>query len=892
MADENKLEGGVSFDTTDAKASITELNRAIKVLDSGFKASAASLGDWTKTTEGNESRMKSLADIMDLQRQKIANLTGEYTRIAAEQGASSRAAQDLEIRINKEKEALGRNETAVRDCANRLDELGKDATGAADDVAHIGDAAAKAAGQTSMLRSAVGKLSEGLKASVAAAAKAAAAALAAVGTAAVAATKSAFDMAVAAGEAADALLTTSAQTGVSTKRLQEWDYAARFIDTDVSTMTSSMAKMVKQMGMAATGSKASAANFKRLGVDIYDSNGKLRDSEAVFADAIDALGKIGSESERDAKAMMIFGKSAQELNPLIKAGGDQLRALAQEAQQMGVVMSDSALSAMGSFDDSMQRAQAAAGGMKNAIAANVIPAFQPLVETATSAMSQVATALQDGLQPGEMQGLVSGLVSQFSSAIKGIVGMISQALPLIVQAISAIVNGIVQALPGLLNTLLPAAMNLLQSVLNAIMGNLDPLISFVVQLIGALANFLVQNAPKLMQAATQLIMALVKGLTDHLADFVPVAVEMIVQLIVGLMSCLAQLTGKGLVIIAALIEGLMKVDWGKVGLDLIQGLVNGLGLAVTSLWDSIVGVFQHLWNGIKAFFGIHSPSTLAAGAGGQIMAGLVDGMQEAQPGAQKNAEKAFSGVWDAAQDGMGVGAGGGRSESAKAGSAVMNGLADGIASGQREAVASSRSAAQAMISAFRNALAINGSISVVFLSVGRAISAGISRGILSGVNAIRAAAVQAARSAVSAAKAELGIASPSKVAEDMIGKQWGAGVAIGIAQSASLIGSAITAMSAGMQSVQGSVARQAVPAFAMASPAAPLAFDEDGFIRKLIASRALQGDVYMDAQRVGRIVAPTVSREQGRAYVVAIFVAISVYNLDSAASVDKVTTSE
>ena len=82
MSEENKLEGGVSFDTTDAKANITELNRAIKVLDSGFKASAASLGDWTKTTEGNESRMKSLADIMDLQRQKITNLTKQYEAVA------------------------------------------------------------------------------------------------------------------------------------------------------------------------------------------------------------------------------------------------------------------------------------------------------------------------------------------------------------------------------------------------------------------------------------------------------------------------------------------------------------------------------------------------------------------------------------------------------------------------------------------------------------------------------------------------------------------------------------------------------------------------------------------------------------------------------------------
>ena len=35
---------------------------------------------------------------------------------------------------------------------------------------------------------------------------------------------------------------------------------------------------------------------------------------------IDALGKVTNETERDALAMQILGKSAQELNPLIEAG--------------------------------------------------------------------------------------------------------------------------------------------------------------------------------------------------------------------------------------------------------------------------------------------------------------------------------------------------------------------------------------------------------------------------------------------------------------------------------------------------------------------------------------------------------------------------------------------
>ncbi len=866
---EEKLNSNISIDTTAAKANLTDLNRAIRVLDSGFKASAAALGDWSATTEGNEARMKALNAIMDLQRQKVASLTGEYEKAVAERGANSKAAQDLEIRINKEKEALGKNEAEARKCAQRLDELGKEANGAADGVEGIGRVADEAAGKTNGFRAAIEKLGAGLKAGVAATAKAAAAAVAALGTATVAATKAAFDMASAAGEAADELLTTSAQTGVSAQKLQEWSYAARFIDTDVSTMTGSMAKMVKQMGAAATGSKTSAANFKRLGVDIYDSNGKLRDSEAVFADAIDALGRVGNETQRDAMAMAIFGKSAQELNPLIKAGGDQLRALGQEAQQMGVVLSDSSLAAMGAFDDSMQRAQAAAVGMKNAIAVNVLPVFQPLVETATGAMSQVATALQDGLQPGELQSLTQSLFAQFRSALTSIVQVISQALPVVLQAVSGLINAIVRELPRMLNLLLPAAMNLLQSLLDALKGNLEPLVNFAVQLVMQLAQFLIQNAPKLLQAAIQLIKGLIDGLIQHLPELIPVAIQMIVQLAVGLVQAIPQLVARLPEIVAAIVKGITAVNWLDVGWQLISGLVEGLRAGLNALWGSIQSVFQSLWDGIKSFFGIHSPSTLAANAGGQIMAGLVGGMKDAQPGAQKQAEQAFSGVWNAAEQGIGVD--GSKPDSQQAGAAVIDGLADGIAAGQRSAVTQAQNTAHAVLTAVRVTLGIRsggkaGASSSVFFGIGTALAKGIANGILSGISIIQAAARRAAESAIAAAKSTLGIASPSKVAERMIGEQWGAGFAIGITNSINKIGTAISAMSRGVQAM---TARQAVPALAGAGAVPSIDSVAIGreIARELAASGALNGVVYIDAQVAGRMVAPHVSAWQGSRYI-------------------------
>ena len=66
--------------------------------------------------------------------------------------------------------------------------------------------------------------------------------------------------------------------------------------------------------------KATADAYKALGISVTDAHGNLRDGETVYWQAIDALGKMQNETERDALAMQIFGKSARELNPLIEQG--------------------------------------------------------------------------------------------------------------------------------------------------------------------------------------------------------------------------------------------------------------------------------------------------------------------------------------------------------------------------------------------------------------------------------------------------------------------------------------------------------------------------------------------------------------------------------------------
>lgn len=134
---------------------------------------------------------------------------------------------------------------------------------------------------------------------------------------------------VKAGKTADDIATLSKVTGISTDNLQKYGYAADLVDTSVEAIAKANKKLTKNAYSAANGSKSQAAAFEAIGVAVTDANGNLRDSESIFQDVITNLGKMTNETERDALAQTLMGKSAAELNPLIEDQGETYRKISE-----------------------------------------------------------------------------------------------------------------------------------------------------------------------------------------------------------------------------------------------------------------------------------------------------------------------------------------------------------------------------------------------------------------------------------------------------------------------------------------------------------------------------------------------------------------------------------
>lgn len=227
---------------------------------------------------------------------------------------------------------------------------------------------------------------------------------------------------------ADDLNALSQQTGFTVEELQKMKYASDIVDVSMDQMTGSIQKMTKQMS---SGNKA----FETLGVSLTDANGNMRDARDVWYDSLDALSKIESETERDALSMEIFGKSAMDMAGIIDDGGQSLKELGDEAEGLGLIMSQDMVDDANLLQDSIDRMKGRTSQafltMGSALASSLVPAFEKVLDVVTKVVQWFASL--DGSTQKVIL-IILGLVAAISplagiiSNITSVVGALSSAI--------------------------------------------------------------------------------------------------------------------------------------------------------------------------------------------------------------------------------------------------------------------------------------------------------------------------------------------------------------------------------------------------------------------------------------------------------------------------------
>lgn len=539
-----------------------------------------------------------------------------------------------------------------------------------------------------------------------------AAAVAAVATAAVAAAGALAGATVSAGKYADEILQASVNTNISTDTLQAYKYAAEQMDVSFDTFVSSQGKFTKSMQGATAGTGPAAEAFAALGLSVTDSSGNLVDSEALYWQAIDALGGVTNETERTALAQQLFGRGGAEMNSIIAKGSEGFAELSAQARANGAIMGGEQLDRLGAFDDKMKAITATVDAAKNALgltllpvldqlageggsalgqfsaslleadgnAAKIGPAFETLgtnvaaaLTTAIPKILEIGTALVSGLVTGIVEkapALIETAIPLLVSFVTGILGMLPSILDAGLKIVVALVQGVAKAIPQLI----PAAINAILGLVSALIANLPLLLNAGLQLITGLAAGLIAALPGLIAKLPEIILGIVTFLTnaiptiietgitlllslvDALPEIITGIVAAIPKIITGLLLAFVEMQPKlidaGIKLFLGLVEALPQINMELVkaipaiviglyeaftdpkmvmqltnaGMELVRGLWKGIQDMGDWLWKQVSGFFGGVIDNIKNLLGIHSPSTVFAGFGVNMVKGLEQGL--------------------------------------------------------------------------------------------------------------------------------------------------------------------------------------------------------------------------------------------------------------------------
>ena len=239
-------------------------------------------------------------------------------------------------------------------------------------------------------------------------------------------------LAIKTAQSADELNTMAKQTGFSVEELQKFQYASDLVDVSLSDITGAATKLKKAVS-------SDSKELADLGVQTKNADGSFRDINDIFYDALEALGKIENETERDAAAMAIFGKSADSLAGIVDDGGKALKELGKEAEDMGLIMSKETVDSLNEVNDSIDKLKAQAKARLAETGAKAMKVLTPVLEKLLNLidglMTKIGNLSEDQIQTIMTILAVVAAISPLASVIAKVSGLLAQ-LPTIISTVS------------------------------------------------------------------------------------------------------------------------------------------------------------------------------------------------------------------------------------------------------------------------------------------------------------------------------------------------------------------------------------------------------------------------------------------------------------------------
>lgn len=390
--------------------------------------------------------------------------------------------------------------------------------------------------------------------------KAGVAAFTAIGTAIGGATTALIKNAGETAAYADNIDKMSQKMGFTTDAFQEWDFIMQHSGSSIEAVKGSIIKLDKAL-------ESDTDAWERLGLSQEELMNMS--SEEKFEATVKALQGVTDETEKAALAQDVFGKSYQEMMPLLNSSAEDVEAMKQQVHDLGGVMSEDAVKAGAQFQDSLQNLKTALTGAKNNLMGEFLPSLSTVMDGLSalfsgdeSGIGQIKQGIEDFAAklneklPTVIQtagqiltSVISALPQAFEAIASQLPSILEQAIPVLINATVALADSIVKALPKLLQAI--------QSNIGTISSGLSKIVSAIGQIILKLTP---QLLPMLLQVGIQLVTELARGFSENASEVINTVFELINIIVQELTNpeTLMELLNCGLMILTAIINGIAE----------------------------------------------------------------------------------------------------------------------------------------------------------------------------------------------------------------------------------------------------------------------------------------------------------------------------------------------
>ena len=364
----------------------------------------------------------------------------------------------------------------------------------------------------------------------------------------------------------------------------------------------------------ASPSDTAAKALSKLGIEVFDAEGKMRPLNETFGDLNAALSTMSQGEQLEAIGDIFNTTDIASVNALLGTSSErwtELSGAIDSAEGAAAAMAETQLD---NLAGDVTMFKSALEGAQILVSDALTPTLRQFTQFGTDSISKLTEAFKEGGLTGAMDALGTIL----SDGLSMIIDMLPTMIDAGMQLLSALGQGLLDNLPMIIDAAMQIITTVGEGILSGLpkfadaaaqiivtmatgLGNALPtLIPSVVETVVAVASTIIDNLPLILDAGMQLL----SGLADGIMTAVPILInklpELINQIVGFLTNNLPTIVEHGIAIVSSLAIGLIQAIPDLVGQlpAIIEGVTGFISESLPQILEAGVQLLLELTNGI------------------------------------------------------------------------------------------------------------------------------------------------------------------------------------------------------------------------------------------------------------------------------------------------------